>query len=277
MKKLHAQIDEIRSMLVGASAARPVAAPRIIPELAAVSAKLLASEVDPALSKDIVDRLQAEMATDVLFQRPGSGRLEVILRTEMQRRVRLEARLGAVVALIGPSGAGKTITIMKLAASSLTSGRPVRIVSLDDPRTAGPMQLEAFAAELNIPFTAAPEPIAETGDELVLIDTPSALEAEALAEFPELDVHLVVPGYMKAADLRQCIQKYRIFRPAKLLVTKLDETQAFGSVFSEASRAGLALSFLAHGPAIPDHLRRAGVEDLVALALDRRKTRAQVA
>ena len=58
--------------------------------------------------------------------------------------------------------------------------------------------------------------------------------AAAFAECPQLDVHLVVPGYMKARDLRLCIERYARFRPTKLLVTKLDETHSFGSIFSEA-------------------------------------------
>ena len=77
--------------------------------------------------------------------------------------------------------------------------------------------------------------------EFLLIDTPgyvaadsaaAAAAAAALAECPGIDTHLVVPGYMKSLDLRHCIQRFEIFRPSKILVTKLDETQTFGSVFS---------------------------------------------
>ncbi len=118
--------------------------------------------------------------------------------------------------------------------------------------------------------------------EFLLIDTPGyaptdrqAAEATAgaLAECPGADTHLVAPGYMKPIDLRRCIQRYKIFRPSKLLVTKLDETHSFGSVFSEAARAALALSFLAHGPMIPRDIRPATSEDLLALALERHPAR----
>jgi flagellar biosynthesis protein FlhF len=78
--------------------------------------------------------------------------------------------------------------------------------------------------------------------ETIFVDTPGYTGADenaadaaaaALAECPHLDVHLVVPGYMKARDLHLCIEKYARFRPTKLLVTKMDETQTFGSIFSE--------------------------------------------
>ncbi len=97
--------------------------------------------------------------------------------------------------------------------------------------------------------------------------------AAALAGCTGVETHLVVPGYMKSIDLRRCIQRYEIFRPSKLVVTKLDETHAFGSVFSEAARAGLALSFLTHGPMIPRDIRPASSEDLLGLALERQPAR----
>jgi flagellar biosynthesis protein FlhF len=68
-----------------------------------------------------------------------------------------------------------------------------------------------------------------------------------------------------------------VFHPSRLLVTKLDETDTFGSVFSEAARAGLALSFFANGTAIPEDIRPAATQDLLDLALERKLAQAQCA
>jgi flagellar biosynthesis protein FlhF len=120
--------------------------------------------------------------------------------------------------------------------------------------------------------------------ETIFVDTPGYTGADtnaadaaaaALAECPGLDVHLVVPGYMKARDLRLCIEKYSRFRPTKLLVTKMDETHSFGSIFSEAARAGLKLSFVASGPGIPQDIRPVSYEDLLSMAIEREKARSQ--
>ena len=113
---------------------------------------------------------------------------------------------------------------------------------------------------------------------MVLIDTPGYLPdagsaAEILAS-AGIDVHLVVPGYMRAGDLRRCIEKYKIFNPTRLLVTKLDETEALGAVVSEAARTGLGLSFLTNGPSVTGQIRAASLDDLVALAIDRVQARA---
>jgi flagellar biosynthesis protein FlhF len=110
--------------------------------------------------------------------------------------------------------------------------------------------------------------------ECVLIDTPgfSAHEQAAAAELAavlascgDVDIHLVAPAYMRARDLRNSIERYRVFQASKLLITRLDETETLGTVFSEAARAGLALSFLSHGPRIPEDMRPATVEDLLKM------------
>jgi len=85
-----------------------------------------------------------------------------------------------------------------------------------------------------------------------------------------------VPGYMKSTDLRRSTQKYGVFGASRMIVTKLDETDTYGSVFSEAARAQLALSFLANGPGIED-IRAATTEDLMALAFEKPAARAHCA
>jgi flagellar biosynthesis protein FlhF len=319
LERLHAQIDEIRSLLVRSSAPQ-ITIGRTVPELADVYSRLMSSGVDAAISKDIVDRLEASMATDAFFLstsdgvRTGEGsrtaanrwkalrfdaaRLEAFVRSELESRVAIEATLGAgrehgtAVVMVGPTGAGKTTSIMKLAASDAAAGRPVRIISLD-PSRPGQNHLQSFASNLGIAFAvvqsihALPAMVARGGQrDLVFIDTPgysntgdrsAELAALVIQKIQPVEVHLVAPGYMKGADLRRCIQKYEVFHPSRLLVTKLDETDTFGSVFSEAARAGLALSFFANGTAIPEDIRPAAAQDLLDLALERKLAQAQCA
>ncbi len=313
LEKLRAQIDDIRGLIVRSSTPQ-ISIGRTVPELADVYSRLMSSGVDAEISKDIVDRLEASMATDAFFLGGGDGtrsvanrwkalrfdaeRLESFVRSELETRVAIEPVLGAdgehsaVVVMVGPTGAGKTTSIMKLAASNLVAGRRVRILSLD-PSRPGQNHLQSFASNLGIAFSpvpsvhALPTMVGRCGDrDLLFIDTPgypntgdrsAELAALAIAKIQPAEVHLVAPGYMKGTDLRRCIHKYEVFRPSRLLVTKLDETDTFGSVFSEAARAGLALSFFANGTAIPEDIRPAGTEDLLGLALERKAARAQCA
>lgn len=316
MEKLRAQMDELQSLLVR-SAKNAWFTQRSVPEVADVYARLIAAEVDPGLSKDIADRLEADMATDAFFISTGpepagaqnrwkllksdSARVEKFLRAELESRVVLRPRLGvnvakgAVAAAVGPTGSGKTTSLAKLAIAA-SAQRPVRLVSLDQSRGAlvnSAQQLLRSVATSAISFSSVdalenlPELVADARkNECVLIDTQgySPLEqpaaeklAAVLTACGDVDVHLVAPAYMKARDLRNSIERYRLFQPSKLLVTKMDETESFGTVFSEAALAGLAISFLSHGPRIPEDIRAATAEDLLAMVRERSRARVKAA
>lgn len=309
MEKLRAQMDELQTLLVR-SATSAWAAQRSVPEIANVYTRLIAADVDPVVSKDIADRLEAAMATDAFFLYTGPeaegaqnqwkilksdpDRVEKFLRAELESRAVLRPRLGvngskgAVASVVGPTGSGKTTSLAKLAMAA-SAQRPVRLLSLDTSHP-GARQLLSSLATPAITFSAVdsaedlPKLVAEARKkECVLIDTPGfsaqqrpAAEAlaAALAACGDVDVHLVAPAYMKARDLRNSIDRHRLFQPSKLLVTRMDETETFGTVFSEAARAGLALSFLSHGPRIPDDIRAATAEDLLAMVRERPREQA---
>jgi flagellar biosynthesis protein FlhF len=308
MDQLRAQMDELQSLLVR-SAKNAWTMQRSVPETADVYARLIAADVDPILSKDIADRLEAAMATDAFFistgpeptgaqnrwkiLKSGPERLETFLRAELESRVVLRPRLGvngakgAVAVMVGPTGSGKTTSLAKLAIAA-SAQRPVRLISLDQSRGApasGLQQLLRPHATSAITFLSVdsvenlPKLVTDARkNECVLIDTPGFSTqdqpaigklASALADCGDVDVHLVAPAYMKARDLRNSIDRYGLLQPSKLLVTRMDETETLGTIFSEAALAGLALSFLSTGPRIPDDIRAATGDDLLAMVRER--------
>src|SRR5581483_746647 len=309
IEKLRARMDELQTLLIR-SAKNPWAAQRLVPGTIEVYEQLIAAEVDPALSKDIADRLEAAMATDAFFLftgedeqgaqnrwktlKSGPERVEKFLRAELQNRVALRPRLGVsgaksvVTAVVGPTGSGKTTSLAKLAAAA-SAQRPVRVISLDTASVSAEQLLKPLNAK-TITFstvnsvTGLPKLVAEAQrNECVLIDTPgfapqehAAAQAlsDAFVSCGEVDVHLVAPAYMKARDLRNSIGRYGLFHPSKLLVTRLDETEALGTIFSEAASAGLALSFFSNGIRIPDDIRAATPDDLLAMVRLRTRPRA---
>lgn len=269
-------------------------------------AKDLANRLEDRLTaKAGLNRTDASSAATErrIAHQSDPDRLEALLREELENRVTLASRLGAdgaeiaqegpVVVLVGPRGVGKTTSLAKLAVSSARFGNryPARFLSLDFSRSTAHLQLQSVATMYRIAFQEVSadhslvQLIAETRrEEAVFVDTPGyttgdarSLEVAAaiFAECSALDIHLVVPAYMKACDLRECIQTFAPFRPSKLLVTKLDEAKTLGSVYSEAARAGLKLSFMTDGPGIPHDIRTVSSEDLLAMGFDRRKARAQ--
>jgi flagellar biosynthesis protein FlhF len=72
---------------------------------------------------------------------------------------------------------------------------------------------------------------------------------------------------MKPADLSAVVDRFAVFRPKKLLFTRLDETQTYGSILNETSRTGKPVSFLCGGQQIPDDLERATQQRVAELLI----------
>jgi len=108
--------------------------------------------------------------------------------------------------------------------------------------------------------------------ELILIDTPGLgpadMEADCgLAHFlssrSDIDTQLVLSSSTKSADVTRMVDRFEIFRPQRLLFTRLDETESLGPIFNEASRTAKPLSFFANGQRIPEDLEGVTWERIV--------------
>jgi flagellar biosynthesis protein FlhF len=159
----------------------------------------------------------------------------------------------------------------------------VVLVSADTDRIAAADQMRAYAAILGVGFELVETPRAleqtlhlHRGKELILIDTPGLAAADMergadlaayLASEPEIDTHLVLSASTKSADITRAVDRFEVFRPGKLLFTRLDETDSWGAVLTEAARTAKPLSFLAAGQQIPEDLEPATKSRVVDLLL----------
>jgi flagellar biosynthesis protein FlhF len=277
-------VEEIRSLL-GGNADEALSGPASHRHAQRVAGMLVKAEVDPELALDIAEAVRARMhRRSVLdISRPRSAaewdESSLVLETqaEMAARCPVQSTIGPVTALVGPPGAGKTTTLVKLAVSQgLAAGRAVRLVSVDTQRIGAAAQLETYAAILDVPFQVVDSPAAlaqvidyAPANTLLLIDTPgysaSLFEelgcdlANLLARRQEIDTHLVLTASMRPEALRQAADLYGAFRPSKLLFTHLDEATPYAAMFCEAARRELALSFFATGQSVPEDLEPAAV------------------
>jgi flagellar biosynthesis protein FlhF len=202
---------------------------------------------------------------------------------ELESRFEVAPETGRITALVGPPGAGKTSALVKLAVTrGIAAQRPVRLLSMDRYRIAAAEQLRTYAAILGVPFTLAETTVAlaqaiDTAppETLLLIDTPgftaASLEESGqdlvsfLRERRDIDTHLVLTASMRHADLQRTVDLFQAFQPAKLLFTRLDETDAAGSMYCEAARTGKPLSFFSTGQVIPEDMEPATKARIIAL------------
>lgn len=244
---------------------------------------------DCGLSPDQIERLLPRLEQELsLSSRPDGGErtLLVHLRRILASEIRVDSRLGVqeggrrVAVLAGPPGSGKTTTLAKLAARhAVLKKRPVHIVSVDHFRIGASEPLRTIAAILDVSFetleSAGQLEAAlreHSGEDLILVDTPGVspkewVAVEELAAFlrnnPHVETHLTLSATTKSADLISAVERFKPFGPGRLLFTRLDETSNLSSLWQEAQRSALPLSFLADGQQIPEDIHPASIDRIL--------------
>jgi len=195
---------------------------------------------------------------------------------------------GGVIALIGPTGAGKTTTIAKLASRFAAEHAPrdVALVTTDTLRVGGREQLHSYGRQLGI---AVHEADSDHGlialldrlkdYKLVLIDTAGmgqrdrALAAQLhwLRAARQVTSLLVLPANAHFADLDEVVRRFASAAPQGVVLTKLDETGRFGSALSVVVDHQLPITWVTDGQRVPEDLHRANAASLVLRLEDLRR------
>lgn len=188
-----------------------------------------------------------------------------------------------VTALVGPTGAGKTTTIAKLAArAALMEGERVALVSLDAYRVGGEQQIRIFADLIGIPVVMARTPkearsaIASlSGYDRIFVDTAGRSPRDTVAisdtvlsllDVPEVEIHLAMAAGTRGASIDRWMGLYPENAVKRLLFTKIDEAEDLSELVRAPVRLRRPIRYIANGQRVPEDLEDATRERLLYLA-----------
>jgi len=186
-----------------------------------------------------------------------------------------------IVAVVGPSGVGKTTTVAKLAARARIDGKSVALVSCDGFRVGAVEQLDRYAellgASLHVARTAAElaAVLEEETADVVFVDTSgrpptasapeAALAARRKKDAPvPVDVILCMPASIRAADPTRVVGIFASLGITSVAITKTDETASPSGLVHGPWAARRPLSIICDGPRVPEDVIPATAEAFFA-------------
>ena len=248
---------------------------------------LIDAEVSEELARELIDQLRSGASSRDLED-------PVMLKARLSRLIEEEIDCGGpirvtpgqrkLVALVGPTGVGKTTTIAKLAASfHLRERHRVGLITVDTYRIAAVDQLRTYADIIDLPMEVVSTPremraaVAKMADlDLILMDTAGRSPRDEvriqelksmLGEAKADEVHLVLSSVTSASSMKKTAERFAEVGVTSLLLTKLDEATGLGNLLPVLRGSKLPLSYVTNGQNVPDDIAAAERRRLARVVL----------
>ncbi|MCG8435774.1 MAG: flagellar biosynthesis protein FlhF [Gammaproteobacteria bacterium] len=236
----------------------------------------LAMEIAETLPPVIDDARAARLPMGLLAKRIQTANDDVL-------------RTGGVVAVVGPTGVGKTTTAAKLAARfAMRHGRrDVALVTTDLFRIGGQEQLFTYGRLLGVPAFVASDArelsdtLARLSDKkFVVIDNAGMSQrdvriAEQLSLLctggSDIQIYLTISANNQVAVLEDTVRSFGRARLDGCVLTKLDEATNLGGALSVLVRHKLPVAYITDGQRVPEDIRSTRAHQLVAQAVKLRQ------
>ena len=261
------------------------------PELVEFYTQLIGNEVADEIVREMLAELRATLTPEQLADQP---RVRAALLSSLAQMLPTCGPIALspgdrarVVALIGPTGVGKTTTIAKLAANfKLRENKRVALITIDTYRIAAVDQLRTYANIINVPIEVVCTPV-ELSDavlrhescDLILIDTAgrspqdelrlNELRAFLQAASPD-ETHLVISSTASTGTMKVAAEQFSALAPqgtGRVILTKLDEAVNFGMIIGVIGKLDASLSYVTTGQDVPDDIAVGEGQQLARLIL----------
>lgn len=195
---------------------------------------------------------------------------------------------GGAVALVGPTGVGKTTTIAKLAAkfAMLHGSDNVALITTDTYRIGAHEQLATYGRIMGCTVKIARDD-AELAQylyqlrskRLVLIDTAGmgqrdtrlSEQLESLVNNDKVVIrnYLVVPATAQRRVVQETLEHFHHIPLAGCILSKVDESLSLGEVLSVLIQHQLPIAYITNGQRVPEDIDSANAQQLVSTVLNR--------
>ena len=270
------QMVDLRRLVEGlVKEQRQLHAPQMPEQLFDMYLDLIQREVAEEVARELIHNLQARMGGNEisnanLVRAKLAELIDPLIETAgpIARNLNGSAR---VVALVGPTGVGKTTTIAKLAANfKLRQEKQVGLITVDTYRIGAVDQLRTYAEIIDVPLKVVLTPselaaaVASMRHlDVVLIDTAGRSQNDKikihelqrfLAAAQADEVHLVLSSTAHQSHLMSAAERFKEVGVDRVIFTKLDEAVSFGVVLSVTQRLQASLSYVTTGQDVPDDI-----------------------
>lgn len=245
---------------------------------------LIRRGVDERLAAKIFEEINAGTSVSTPSSSGGSAPLAEHMSGAFRFSgpIRLDSIGVKLVALLGPTGAGKTTTAAKLAARfALIEKKRVALVSLDTFRLGATEQLQIYGDLMNVPVEVAADRNEflrilnrHRDKDLILIDTMGRNPRDdhyieelqtIFSAAPNLETHLVQSVTAQENVFEHSLSQFKPVGIHRILLTKIDEGLQFGHLYNIAVRHRIPFSYFTNGQRVPEDIETAGREGVIRL------------